>query len=106
MVVPYIIDVKNTRSIKFETTTFAANTIVRKFINVPHGATWGVLELQTTEATKSNTPAKFFIHTLQLLPMKFCKQMETQKLYAVSNENPTVHLFKCEVGGSTTILPN
>lgn len=97
VVVPHVLDVKKTRSIKFDTTTFSANTIVRKFINVPQGATWAVLEMQTTEATKSNQPAKFFIHTLQLLPMKYCKQMETQKLYAVFNENPTVHSFKCEV---------
>ncbi len=97
VVVPHIVDVKKTRSIRFDKTTFNANTIVRKFINVPQGATWAALEMQTTDATKSNQPAKFFIHTLQLLPMKFCKQMETQKLYAVSNENPTVHQFKCEV---------
>ncbi|XP_037050800.1 tripeptidyl-peptidase 2 isoform X2 [Bradysia coprophila] len=96
VVVPHVIDVKKTRSIKFNTTTFNANTIVRKFVNVPLGATWAALEMQTTETTTSNQPAKFFVHTLQLLPMKFCKHMETQKLYSVSTENPTVHLFKCE----------
>lgn len=95
-----------TRSIKFDKTTFNANTIVRKFVNVPLGATWATVEMQTSDATKLNEPAKFYIHTLQLLPQKYCKDTETQKLYAVSSENPTLHNFRCEVSRSNCFNVN
>ena len=47
--------------------------------------------------TPSNIPAKFYIHTMQVLPSKYCKEMETQKLLNVSSDSFAVHTFKCEV---------
>lgn len=33
---------------------------------------------------------------MQILPQKYCKALETQKLLPVSNDIETVHSFKCE----------
>lgn len=55
-----------------------------------------VLKLRSTDDVKS-TQAKFLIHTMQVLPQKFCKTLETQKILPVSHENDTLHYFKVEV---------
>lgn len=71
------------------------NTIIRKFLVVPNDATWAVLRIVATDAIDQNC-GKFLIHTMQILPHKFCKALETQKILPVHNENETVHAFKCE----------
>lgn len=55
-----------------------------------------VLKMKTGDST-TLIPAKFFVHTLQVLPKKFCKALETQKIYSVNGDDWTINAFKCEV---------
>lgn len=55
-----------------------------------------VLRLRSNDTVKS-TQAKFLIHTMQVLPQKFCKTLDIQKILPVSIENDTLHYFKVEV---------
>lgn len=52
--------------------------------------------MKTTD-TSTLIPGKFFVHTLQVLPKKFCKALETQKIYSVNGDDWTINAFKCEV---------
>lgn len=54
------------------------------------------LEMKS-EKGKDNYGGKFMIHTQQILPMKYCKALETQKLISVNSEDYTLHTFKCTV---------
>uniref|UniRef100_A0A7G3B1B0 Putative tripeptidyl-peptidase 2 n=1 Tax=Lutzomyia longipalpis TaxID=7200 RepID=A0A7G3B1B0_LUTLO len=71
---------------------YLPNTIVRQFLNVPRYATWAVLKLRADDANGG----KFLVHTMQVLPSKYCKALETHKIVAVSNECDTLVPFKCE----------
>ncbi|XP_059614675.1 tripeptidyl-peptidase 2 [Phlebotomus argentipes] len=72
--------------------TYLPNTIVRQFISVPRYATWAVLKLKAED----NVGGKFFVHTVQILPAKYCRALETQKIVSVCNESDTLLPFKCE----------
>lgn len=55
-----------------------------------------VLRLRSDDVVQS-TQAKFLVHTMQLIPHKFCKTLETQKILPVSTENETIHYFRVQV---------
>lgn len=55
-----------------------------------------VLRLRSQDTVKS-TQAKFLIHTMQIVPNKFCKTYDSQKILPVSTENDTLHYFRVEV---------
>lgn len=71
---------------------YQPNTIVRQFLNVPRYATWAVLKLRADDANGG----KFLVHTVQVLAAKYCKALETHKIFTVSNECDTLVPFKCE----------
>lgn len=121
VVQPIILDERSNWRLNFDTAACKPNTILRHFIQVPSNATWAgqstsnfpitfiqfrihsfqflffsVLRLRSDDKVKA-TQAKFLIHTMQVLPHKFCKSMETQKILPVSIENDTLHYFKVEV---------
>uniref|UniRef100_A0A336M1F3 Tripeptidyl-peptidase 2 n=1 Tax=Culicoides sonorensis TaxID=179676 RepID=A0A336M1F3_CULSO len=70
------------------------NTIIREFFMVPRHATWAVLEL-ISDSPNDYVGGRFWIHTQQILPNKYCKAMETQKMLTVNCENYAQHIFKC-----------
>lgn len=55
-----------------------------------------MLKLRSDDVKKS-TQSKFLVHTMQILPHKYCKSLETQKILPVSTENETVHYFRVQV---------
>lgn len=55
-----------------------------------------VVRLRSNDTVKS-TQAKFLVHTMQIVPQKFCKTFDTQKILPVSLENDTLHHFRVEV---------
>lgn len=55
-----------------------------------------VIRLRSLDTVKS-TQAKFLIHTMQIIPQKYCKTFDTQKILPVLPENDTVHYFRVEV---------
>ncbi|XP_053683189.1 tripeptidyl-peptidase 2 [Sabethes cyaneus] len=78
-----------------EAITCKPNTILRNFLLVPKNATWAVLEMISTDKNDS-VGGKFLIHTMQILPMRFCKAMETQKILPVNSAATTVYPFVCK----------
>lgn len=50
------------------------------------------------------TQAKFLIHTMQILPHKYCKTYDVQKILPVNHENETVHYFRVEVSERVSLL--
>lgn len=76
-----------------EATICKANTIIRKFILVPKHATWASLDL-ISDNPNDYTGGRFWIHTQQIIPNRYCKHKETQKMLNVNCENFTTHLFK------------
>lgn len=54
-----------------------------------------VVKLRSLDTVKS-TQAKFLIHTMQILPHKYCKTFDVQKILPVSSECETVHYFRVE----------
>lgn len=56
---------------------------------------FSVLRLRSDDVVQS-TQAKFLVHTMQLIPHKFCKTLETQKILPVSTENETLHYFRVQ----------
>lgn len=75
-----------------ETCVFNPNTIMRRFFHVPTYATWSVLKLKTMDTV----PNKFFIHTMQVIPFKNCRSVESQRFITLTNESELVHTFRCE----------
>lgn len=55
-----------------------------------------MVRLRSSDTVKS-TQAKFLVHTMQIIPQKFCKTFDTQKILPVSSENDTLHHFRVEV---------
>lgn len=53
-----------------------------------------VLEL-TSDSPNDYVGGRFWIHTQQILPNKYCKALETQKMLTVNCENYTQHVFRC-----------
>lgn len=80
----------------FEEVVCKPNTILRHFIMVPNNASWAVVRLRTNDTVKT-TQAKFLVHTMQIVPQKFCKTFDTQKILPVSSEQETLHHFRVEV---------
>lgn len=72
------------------------NTIIRDFILVPKNATYAILEMVSGDPN-NKVGGKFLVHTMQLLPAKYCKALETQKILPVVSETTTSHPFKCVV---------
>lgn len=54
-----------------------------------------VLRLRSHDTVKS-TQAKFLIHTMQIVPHKFCKTFDIQKILPVSSDCDTLHYFRVE----------
>lgn len=95
VVQPIELDARTNYRLDFDTVLTKPNTILRHFLLVPKHATWAVLRLRSDNVAKT-TLAKFLIHTMQLLPHKFCKALETQKILPVSSENETIHYFRVQ----------
>lgn len=55
-----------------------------------------VVRLRSNDKVKS-TQSKFLIHTMQIVPQKFCKTFDTQKILPVTPDNDTLHHFRVEV---------
>lgn len=55
-----------------------------------------VLRLRSNDKVES-TQAKFLIHTMQIVPQKYCKAFDTQKILPVTAENDTLLHFRVEV---------
>lgn len=102
---PIILDAVSNWRHSFDAVTCKPNTILRHFIQVPNNASWAVLRLRSHDTVKS-TQAKFLIHTMQILPHKFCKTYDTQKILPVSSENDTLHYFRVEVNEMLIIKLN
>lgn len=96
VVQPIVIDQQSNWHHQFEEVVCKPNTILRHFIQVPNNASWAVVKLRSTDTVKS-TQAKFLVHTMQIIPQKFCKTFDTQKILPVSPENDTLHHFRVEV---------
>lgn len=94
VVVPHIVDPSVSNTFTIAPATYKASTITRTFLQVPAKCTWAVLRLRSPNSTTS-LPARFFVHTLQIAPQRYCKDYETQKLFCVQNESQTVHAFRC-----------
>lgn len=62
-----------------------------------------MVKLRSLDSVKS-TQAKFLIHTMQILPHKFCKAFDVQKILPVSSDVDTVHYFRVEVSQTAFIL--
>lgn len=57
---------------------------------------FSVVRLRSKDTVKS-TQAKFLVHTMQIIPQKFCKTYDTQKILPVTSESDTLHHFRVEV---------
>lgn len=64
-----------------------------KIIVIP----FSVLRVRSTDKARSKDIGKFFIHTMQLLPMSSCRKLETLKIISVKSDNEPTLAFKCEV---------
>lgn len=64
-----------------------------------------VVRLRSKDTTKT-TQAKFLVHTMQIIPQKFCKSFDTQKILPVTSENDTLHHFRVEVRASNRLNLN
>ncbi|XP_035787655.1 tripeptidyl-peptidase 2-like [Anopheles albimanus] len=90
VVQPHVVDPKTNEFVRREPPTDCKpNTIIREFILVPQHATWASIELISADPNDA-VGGKFFLHTLQILPMKFCKEMELQKILPVNGTAPTI----------------
>lgn len=99
VVQPNKLDINESNVFTFEPATFKAGAITRTFILVPAKATWAVLKLRSPN-TPANIPARFMVHTMQVLPQRYCKELETSKVLTAASENFTTHAFKCQVCSS------
>lgn len=96
VVVPNKLDVDKSTIYTCPTQSFKHNTVARHFIVVPNKATWAVLRLHAKH-TSVSIAEKFMIHTMQIFPHRFCKELETQKLLSVHSDLDATHTFKCVV---------
>lgn len=95
VVQPFVLPPNETK-LKFEEGIICKpNTILRNFILVPKNATWAAVRLIASDP-EAQTGARFLIHTMQILPKRSCKQLESEKIIQVNNDVHTVHAFKCE----------
>ncbi|XP_050538045.1 tripeptidyl-peptidase 2 [Daktulosphaira vitifoliae] len=74
--------------ISYENVKFEAGTINRHFILVPKNVSWASLHIKHLD---NNTTANFILHTVQLLPQKSCKYMETQKMFNLKSNVIQTH---------------
>ncbi|XP_058831362.1 tripeptidyl-peptidase 2 [Topomyia yanbarensis] len=94
VVQPIVVDPKTFEYTQSEAVCCKPNTILRNFFMVPKYATRALLEMISSD-TNDTVGGKFLIHTMQILPMKYCKALETQKILPVNSVASTVHPFKC-----------
>ncbi|KFB50300.1 AGAP004870-PA-like protein [Anopheles sinensis] len=90
VVQPHVLDPKTNELVRRDAPVDCKpNTIIREFILVPKYATWAVIEMISADPNDA-VGGKFFLHTLQILPMKYCKAMEMQKILPVNGTAPTI----------------
>uniref|UniRef100_A0A182IWH8 Tripeptidyl-peptidase 2 n=1 Tax=Anopheles atroparvus TaxID=41427 RepID=A0A182IWH8_ANOAO len=90
VVQPHVIDPKTNELARRDAPVDCKpNTIIREFILVPKYATWAVIDLISADPNDA-VGGKFFLHTLQILPMKYCKARELQKILPVNGTAPTI----------------
>ncbi|GAB1601221.1 tripeptidyl-peptidase 2-like [Argonauta hians] len=77
-------------TISFTNVRFKPGQITRHFIQVPDGATFGVLKMESKDTEKSG---RFLIHTLQLLPQCQYRKHEFDKLVTLSDQGEFVQSF-------------
>ncbi|XP_052893110.1 tripeptidyl-peptidase 2 [Anopheles moucheti] len=96
VVQPHVVDAKSNEFVRGDLPVDCKpHTLIRDFILVPKYATWAVIEMRSAD-TNDAVGGKFFLHTLQILPMKFCKAMEMQKILPVNGTTPTVQPVRVE----------
>uniref|UniRef100_A0A8W7PUW9 Tripeptidyl-peptidase 2 n=2 Tax=gambiae species complex TaxID=44542 RepID=A0A8W7PUW9_ANOCL len=96
VVQPHVVDAKTNEFMRSDLPVDCKpHTIIRDFILVPKYATWAVIEMRSAD-TNDAVGGKFFLHTQQILPMKFCKAMEMQKILPVNGTAPTVQPVRVE----------
>uniref|UniRef100_A0A182YBT7 Tripeptidyl-peptidase 2 n=1 Tax=Anopheles stephensi TaxID=30069 RepID=A0A182YBT7_ANOST len=96
VVQPHVVDPKSNEFVRGDLPVDCKpHTIIRDFILVPKYATWAVIEMRSADSNDA-VGGKFFLHTLQILPMKFCKAMEMQKILPVNGIAPTVQPVRVE----------
>lgn len=69
------------------------NTIIRDFFQVPKNASWAAVEL-ISDNPRDFIGGRFYIHTQQIVPARYCKAHESLKLLNVNCENYVAHTFK------------
>ncbi|KAI9146026.1 subtilase family-domain-containing protein [Paraphysoderma sedebokerense] len=72
--------------IRWEGMSFGPGQIERKFVRVPEGATFADLTVKSSSAPGQTTPARFFVHMLQLVPQMRYPRHEREYLYTLGNE--------------------
>lgn len=103
VVQPAKLDIRQSNIFTYPMANYKPNTINRNFICVPNKATWAIVKLRSPN-TLPDIPAKFWVHTMQVLPQRYCKALETQKILSVSCENFATHAFKCKVSSFFILL--
>lgn len=94
VVQPHRIDPTVSNVFTLPTRTYKGSELTRTFLQVPAKCTWAVLRLRSPNSSQS-LPARFYVHTMQIVPQRNCKECETQKLFSVGEEVTTVHAFRC-----------
>ncbi|XP_053673936.1 tripeptidyl-peptidase 2 [Anopheles nili] len=96
VVQPHVIDPKSNEFVRHDLPVDCKpHTIIRDFIQVPKYATWAVIEMRSANPNDT-VGGKFFLHTVQILPMKYCKAMEMQKILPVNGTASTIQPVQVE----------
>ncbi|KAL8257342.1 hypothetical protein R6Q59_029383 [Mikania micrantha] len=82
--------------ITFSGLSFQPGHIVRKFIKVPYGATWVEATMRTSGF---DTPRRFYIDTVQILPLKRPIKWESNAIFS----SPSTKSFTFSVVGGRTM---
>ncbi|XP_058054982.1 tripeptidyl-peptidase 2 isoform X1 [Anopheles bellator] len=94
VVQPHVVDPKTNEFVRRDPPLECRpNTIIREFLLVPKYATWAIVEMISADPSDA-VGGKFFLHTLQVLPQKYCKAMELQKILPVNGMAPTIQPVK------------
>lgn len=93
VVQPHVIDIARSNIFLLPAQSYKSSTITRTFLQVPAKCTWALLRLGSPNSTNMQ-PARFFVHTLQLVAQRYCKDYETQRLFSVTQDTQSVHAFR------------
>lgn len=93
VVQPILIDLSHSNIYQLPVQPYKSSTITRTFLQVPAKCTWALLRLRSPNSINT-MPARFFVHTLQIVSQRYCKDYETQRLFSVSQDAQTVHAFR------------